>query len=264
MFLKASLYCLLIFTVSAGLGCDQDEPEPQPLTVSLPANATGNANSSITIPIRVSDLTGEGIISYQTVISFNENVLDATGASSTGTLTEAFGPPTVNTTNDGQIQLGGFGTAPLEGEGILVNLLFDVVGEAAETTSLAFENFYFNSGEPLSNTENGQFTVSETSGVENSEISTTTFTLEQNYPNPFNPSTHISFDLRKSGFVTLQIVNAHGQLVRQIANQFFMRGTHEILWDGRNELGARANSGLYLYKMHVGNVVVTKKMMLIK
>ena len=157
---KVSVYILLIVSLSTGLVCEQDQPQPQPLTVSLPADTSGEANMSITIPIRANDLTDKGIISYQTIITFNENVLNATGASSEGTLTGIFGPPTVNTTNDGEIQIGSFGTAALEGEGIFVNLKFDIVGQPMDTTSLKFKTFIFNSGDPAANTENGMFTVS--------------------------------------------------------------------------------------------------------
>ena len=141
-----------------------------PIDLSIP-NSSGDQFSMVTIPINVGDLTGSNVIAYQTTITFDENVLDAVGASSSGTLTEAFGPPTVNSSIDGQITVGGFGTTALSGSGTLVNLSFDVVGPLSSTTDLDFSSFVFNSGTPPANTLGGTFTVSGVVPVELSSFS---------------------------------------------------------------------------------------------
>jgi hypothetical protein len=141
-----------------------------PIPVFLP-DTTGETTTSVTIPLRVGDLTGRGVISYQAVITFEENVLDATGASSSGTLTQSWGPPFANTTVDGEINVGGFSFLTLSGSGTLVNLLFDVVGNPGDTTRLDFQSFLFNGGDPSADTRGGKFTVTQVIPVELSSFS---------------------------------------------------------------------------------------------
>ena len=252
-----STYLCKILILSSGIAF------AQPINTSLPADTTGTVSSSIMIPIKVSDLTNRGVISYQAVISFNENVLDATGASSKGTLTGVFGAPTVNIINDGEIRVGSFGTSPLSGSGTLVHLMFNIVGLPGDTTSLRFKSFYFNSGDPATETKDGKLTVVFPTHIGNLTDPGEIFMLE-NYPNPFNPETSIQFVVPNPEFVTIQIFNTRAQLVRQIVHQFFTPGRYTVRWDGRNEAGNMVIGGLYLCKMQVENFVATTKMMLIK
>ncbi len=90
------------------------------------------------------------------------------------------------------------------------------------------------------------------------------FDLRPNYPNPFNPSTTIAYQLRHPAHVTLTIHNARGQEVRTLVKGLQTQGMHRVHWDGTNTYGERAASGLYLYRMHVGDQVQTQKMMLVK
>ncbi|NIR48733.1 hypothetical protein GWO43_09875 [candidate division KSB1 bacterium] len=136
-----------------------------PIDVSIP-NVDGEESTTVAIPIEVGDLTGRNVISYQAVVTFDESVLDATGASSSETLTASFGSPTVNTDVDGEITVGGFGTSPLSGSGTFVNLIFNVVGQPGATSNLDFASFLFNSGNPAANTQGGIFIVNSVVPVE--------------------------------------------------------------------------------------------------
>jgi hypothetical protein len=49
------------------------------------------------------------------------------------------------------------------------------------------------------------------------------YKLEQNYPNPFNPSTTISYQLPKAGFVTLKVFDVLGREVEILVNEFRMQ-----------------------------------------
>ncbi|MFQ5864233.1 MAG: choice-of-anchor D domain-containing protein, partial [bacterium] len=131
----------------------------QTIEVSMPDTATGEPNTSVTIPIVVGELTGRNVLSYQAVIVFDEGVLDATGASSVGTLSESFGQPTVDTSVDGEVFVAASGASPLSGSGTLVNLIFNVVGQPGEMTDLQFVGFLFNTGDPPAVTTNGKFIV---------------------------------------------------------------------------------------------------------
>ena len=91
-----------------------------------------------------------------------------------------------------------------------------------------------------------------------------TFVLFQNYPNPFNPSTTIQFDLPRRSEVRLSIYNINGQLVRTLIDRKFDAGSYSVLWDGRDERGRQATSGLFVTRMKAGEFVQHSKMLLIK
>lgn len=90
------------------------------------------------------------------------------------------------------------------------------------------------------------------------------FRLYQNYPNPFNPVTKISFDLPKDENVTFDIYNIQGQHVRQLLSKHMKKGTHQVIWDAKDDQGKELSSGIYLYKIRAGNFIAIKKAILIK
>jgi hypothetical protein len=95
------------------------------------------------------------------------------------------------------------------------------------------------------------------------------FHLSQNYPNPFNPSTTIEFTLGAPGAVgshdvSLRIYNILGQEVNSLFEGTLPSGNHSVAWDGNDQRGRRVASGIYLYKLQVGDQSQTKKMVLLK
>ena len=88
--------------------------------------------------------------------------------------------------------------------------------------------------------------------------------LFQNYPNPFNPVTMITYQLPKSGFVEIKIFDITGRLVRTLISEQQEFGSHQILWDSRNESGQTAASGLYFYQIRFENSFLSSKMLLLK
>lgn len=83
--------------------------------------------------------------------------------------------------------------------------------------------------------------------------------LEQNYPNPFNPSTTINFAVPEQAQVQLDIFDMLGRKVAELLNEPKSAGRYSINFDA-----SKLASGLYLYRLQVGNSVLTKKMTLIK
>lgn len=83
--------------------------------------------------------------------------------------------------------------------------------------------------------------------------------LAQNYPNPFNPTTTLQFGLTKSGHVSLDVFNILGQHVATLVNEVLSAGTYHVNFDG-----TALSSGVYLYRLTAGDVVQTKKMVLMK
>jgi len=90
------------------------------------------------------------------------------------------------------------------------------------------------------------------------------FGLRQNYPNPFNPETNISFKLPHSSRVTLKVYNILGQEITTLVNRNMDAGYHNIKWDGRNSLGIRVASGIYIYRLRAGDFTKSLKMVLLK
>ena len=90
------------------------------------------------------------------------------------------------------------------------------------------------------------------------------YTLSQNHPNPFNPTTEITFALPKAETVKLSIYNTSGQLIRTLANGFYSEGFHTVMWNATDESGSRVTSGMYMYVLQAGEMVLQNKMLLMK
>jgi hypothetical protein len=83
--------------------------------------------------------------------------------------------------------------------------------------------------------------------------------LFQNFPNPFNLSTRIQFHLMHADHVTLKIRNLRGQPLRILVNAPYIAGDHEVICDA-----AGLSSGIYLLTIESGDLIGTRKMVLIR
>lgn len=92
----------------------------------------------------------------------------------------------------------------------------------------------------------------------------TAFQLYQNYPNPFNPQTQIRYDLPVAGQVELVVYNVLGQRVRTLVDGFQDIGRKSVTWDGHDDSGGEAASGIYFYKLKADGFQKTMKMVLVK
>jgi len=88
--------------------------------------------------------------------------------------------------------------------------------------------------------------------------------LEQNYPNPFNPITRISFGLSSDGAVLLQVFDVRGALVGTLVDRTLPSGRHTVEWNGTNDSGRPASSGIYFYRLRSGPADITRKMILLR
>ncbi len=92
------------------------------------------------------------------------------------------------------------------------------------------------------------------------------FELYQNYPNPFNSRTRISFFVsrRVSQPVNLTVLNLLGHQIRQLVENERIVGNYEIEWDGRDYTGKEVSSGIYFFKLQVGDEIAVKKAIFLK
>lgn len=93
------------------------------------------------------------------------------------------------------------------------------------------------------------------------------YELFQNYPNPFNPTTSIKYQIKKlssphvlSGeLVQLKIYDILGKEIETLVNEKQFPGTYEVNWDA-----SAFPSGVYFYKLTVGEFAEAKKLIIIK
>ncbi len=95
--------------------------------------------------------------------------------------------------------------------------------------------------------------------------SSSSFLTARAAPNPFNPHTTIQFHLPARGVVSLALYNLRGQVVRTIAQEHSLEaGRHTLVWDGRDAQGRSVASGMYLYRLTVGEQALVRKIILLK
>jgi flagellar hook assembly protein FlgD len=87
----------------------------------------------------------------------------------------------------------------------------------------------------------------------------TAFSVAQNVPNPFNPTTIITFNLAKTGKVTVDVFNVAGQKVASLVNGSVNAGSHSVTWNA-----SKFSAGVYFYTVKSGVVSRTMKMTLLK
>ena len=87
------------------------------------------------------------------------------------------------------------------------------------------------------------------------------YSLMQNYPNPFNPSTTIKFSVKENTHVLLKVYDILGREVSTLINEEKPAGTYSVNF---NAAAAELSSGTYFYRLSAGNMVLTKKMLLLK
>jgi hypothetical protein len=72
------------------------------------------------------------------------------------------------------------------------------------------------------------------------------FELLQNYPNPFNAGTAVPYRLPERAHVRISIFNIRGGLVRVLMDEMQAAGARETVWDGTDDRGLTAASGIYI------------------
>lgn len=87
----------------------------------------------------------------------------------------------------------------------------------------------------------------------------TVFELKQNYPNPFNAITQITYLLRTSGIVKLEVYNTIGKRITSLVNAYQFPDKYKVVFDAGD-----LPSGIYYYRIKMNNYSITKKMLLIR
>jgi hypothetical protein len=92
--------------------------------------------------------------------------------------------------------------------------------------------------------------------------------LYPNYPNPFNPATTIRFDLpgTPAGFyeVRVEVFDIRGSRVKTLLNGKFAPGSYALEWNGANDRGEEAPSGIYIYSLRANDLRFSRRMVLVR
>lgn len=110
--------------------------------------------------------------------------------------------------------------------------------------------------------------LSSTSSVLSMEDLTTViindFVLLQNFPNPFNSITSISFQLQAESSMSVTIYDFMGNVVKDLFSGIESSGYKSINWDATNNNGDLVSTGMYFYRLRVGDASEVKRMMYLK
>lgn len=146
---------------------------PVPSSGIVLALPTGKAlpGTNITVPVKVTDITGRGVRASDLQITYDPSVLrpqtvpfDTSGTLMAGMLI------TSNAADTGHLILSAFQATDIAGAGIMINLKFTVVGVPGQASVLNFENYRgqnsiwhpgarFNSGAPSVTVVNGSIRI---------------------------------------------------------------------------------------------------------
>ncbi|MFC1552591.1 FlgD immunoglobulin-like domain containing protein, partial [Candidatus Latescibacterota bacterium] len=92
------------------------------------------------------------------------------------------------------------------------------------------------------------------------------FSLSANSPNPFNPITTITYTVpaNNTGNVSLNIYDIRGAVIRTLVNEAGIPGVHSVVWDGIDNNGNVVSSGIYIYRLQVGKLTKSNRMLLLR
>ena len=92
--------------------------------------------------------------------------------------------------------------------------------------------------------------------------------LSQNYPNPFNSITAIGYQLSgvsgRPMAVTLKVYNLLGKRVKTLVDTQKEAGIYLVCWDGTDDGSKSVASGIYFYRIEVGEYSQTRKMVILR
>jgi hypothetical protein len=223
-------------------------------------NSSGTPGDTVKIPIIASGIIG--MSGMQLLIEYDSQRLQLLNIHTTAA-TSSF---SMVQKNIGQsivtVEMNGSESVVIDSAAI-AELTMLVQPQATGSAFVNFQNVCVMSGAAqmisVQYTENGIVDLTPTSvGGKDAPIPRV-FSLAQNYPNPFNPMTTIEFSIPFKNYTTLKIYDILGREVNTIISQVLESGIHSFNWNAKGN-----SSGVYFYRLQSGNMVATKKLLLLK
>jgi parallel beta-helix repeat protein len=167
----------------------------------------------------------------------------------------------IHTNIDNTVEVSGsvLGSAScIEGNGVIATITFQVSGqnpslELQHMIARTFDNEEIEIEDNPESTDENPDNIIPINSI-----------LGANYPNPFNPTTTISYGLKEETNVNITLYNIRGQKVRTLINEIMPAGQHQITWNGKDNSGKQAASGVYFYRMKTNDYTKVRKAMLLK
>jgi hypothetical protein len=88
--------------------------------------------------------------------------------------------------------------------------------------------------------------------------------LSPGVPNPFTRSTSLALVLPEPAHVDLTVYDVSGRLVRTLLSGPVSAGVREVHWDGRDDVGRPAATGIYFCAAEVGDWREVRKLILLR
>ena len=92
----------------------------------------------------------------------------------------------------------------------------------------------------------------------------TEYALSHNYPNPFNPVTTFTYDVPEASEVTIRVYSLLGKEVKTIYSRQQVPGRYTQTWDGTDNTGRKLASGSYFLVLTAGELIKTRKILLLR
>ncbi|MFQ6676170.1 MAG: FlgD immunoglobulin-like domain containing protein [Fidelibacterota bacterium] len=279
--LKTILAAVAVLVHAPGMGTDLPEP----------SRANGRPSASGYCLDFGSALTGTDSTLVLTVVlaeaepvrGFQFDIIDNTAGAlvlrsvEPGEKVPSWEVPAVETPA-GDVRCLGFG---LSGEetvagvpGVLLEVTFDIVGTLGEEVAFHFGgpsgvHFVTDALESLvcdypDEDSPRVFPVDWLSAAPGTDALPGSFAMDANYPNPFNATTVIGYRVPRTARVDLTVYNLLGQKVTTLVASRKPAGVYRVSWDGRDDRGVSAASGIYLIVFRSGDFLQRGKMVLLR
>ncbi|PHN01730.1 VWA domain-containing protein [Flavilitoribacter nigricans] len=194
----------------------------------------------------------EKLGSYKAVITWDPNALSL--LRHTGGHTAGFGSPTVNDreVNEGKLVITHANANGMSGLINLFHLQFENLREGGlESLKVHFENMATaDTFEPL------QVNIPSAADLPNLPAEVSIF------PNPFTDRVQLAYELPEAANVQITVHNLMGQQLATVASGPRDKGAHRLEW--RTSDVPDLSSGLLLFKVKMGETVITKRVMYVR
>ena len=233
-------------------------------SLALPALVSSiGADETVSIPVHADrDVAGLGIYSFEMEVTYNPGYVEFLGATTAGSTTMPWGAPyTIDEGGLARVVIAG--SEPLAGCGpAFIYLEFrGLPGLSFSYTGVQLQSALFNEGAPC-------VRINEREPCPYSGIdfpSPAGMRLLPNAPNPFNPSTTIRFVVDTPDPVDLSIYSARGERVRRLFAGAAPAGRMQAVdWNGRDDAGRVAASGVYYCRLQAGDRTLMRKIALLR
>ena len=176
-------------------------------------------------------------------------------------------------TNQNVVYSGRLSGTDADGDDLVFAIVITSLNGTVALSDTSSGDFIYSPNQDFFGADSFSFSVSDNSLLDTGKVSITVnqltvedpsflpdmIYLAQNYPNPFNPSTVIEFILPEKAEVSLVVYDLLGNKVATLQEGPLDAGNHAISWNGNN-----SSAGIYVYRLQVGGVTETKKMILLK